>query len=98
MSLRIVFMTSAINVGWGWPHLLSNYTLSMNKLKRAKIMLGIVAFRLFMSGVTVWPAVSELKMAVRMVWGDGESAGVLHSFILQAIEWLESVEENYSFM
>jgi hypothetical protein len=70
----------------------------MNKLKRAKIMLGIVAFGLFLSGVTVWPAVSELKMAVRMVWGDGEPDGVLHSFILQAIDGLESVEENFSFM
>ena len=61
-------------------------------------MLGIVAFGLFMSGVTVWPAVPELKMAVRLVWGDGEPTGVLHSFILQAIEGLESVEENYPFV
>jgi hypothetical protein len=70
----------------------------MNKLKRAKIMLGIIAFGLFMSGLTVWPAVPELKMAVRMVWGDGEPTGVLHGFILQAIEGIESVEENYPFM
>jgi len=70
----------------------------MNKLKRAKIMLGIVAFGLFMSGVTVWPAVPELKTVVRVVWGDGEPVGVLHGFILQAIEGLESVEENYPFM
>jgi hypothetical protein len=70
----------------------------MNKLKRAKIMLGIVVFGLFMSGVTVWPAVPELKIVVRVVWGDGEPTGVLHSFILQAIEGLESVDENYPFM
>lgn len=61
-------------------------------------MLGIVAFGLFMSGVTVWPAVPELKMAVRTIWGDGEPAGVLHSFVLQTIEGLESVEASYSFM
>jgi len=61
-------------------------------------MLGIVVFGLVMSGVTIWPAIPELKMAVRIVWGDGESAGVLHSFILQAIDGLESVEANYPFM
>ena len=61
-------------------------------------MLGIIVFGLVMSGITVWPAVPELKMAVRVVWGDGESTGVLHSFVLQAIEGLESVEANYPFM
>ena len=61
-------------------------------------MLGIIVFGLVMSGITVWPAVPELKMAVRIVWGDGESTSVLHSFVLQAIEGLESVEANYPFM
>ncbi len=61
-------------------------------------MLGIIVFGLVMSGITVWPAVPELKMAVRIVWGDGESTGVLHSFVLQVIEGLESVEANYPFM
>ncbi len=67
---------------------------NMNGLKRAKWMLGIVAFGLVLSGVTIWPAVPELRMAVHVVWGDGEPAGVLHSFILQAIDGLESVEAN----
>jgi hypothetical protein len=70
----------------------------MKDLKRAKWMLGIVAFGLVLSGVTIWPAVPELKMAVCIVWGDGEPAGVLHSFVLKAIEGLESVEANYPFM
>ena len=61
-------------------------------------MLGIIVFGLVMSGITVWPAVPELKIAVRIIWGDGEPSGVLHSFILQAIEGLESVEANYPFM
>lgn len=61
-------------------------------------MLGIVVFGLLVSGITVWPMVSELKMAVRIVWGDGEPDGVLHSFILRAIEGLESVEAEYPFM
>ena len=61
-------------------------------------MLGIVVFGLLVSGITVWPAVPELKLAVRIAWGDGEPTGVLHSFILQAIEGLESVEATYPFM
>jgi hypothetical protein len=36
----------------------------MKGLKRAKLMLAVVAFGLFVSGVTVWPAVPELKMAI----------------------------------
>ena len=70
----------------------------MNDVKRAKWMLGIVVFGLFMSGVTVWPAVPELKMAVRIIWGDDEPTGVLHSFIIRSIEGLKSVEVNYPFM
>mgnify|MGYP001043519879 CR=1 FL=1 len=61
-------------------------------------MLGIVVFGLVVSGITIWPAVPELKMAVRVVWGDSESTGVLHSFILRSIEGLKSVEANYPFM
>lgn len=61
-------------------------------------MLGIVAFGLVVSGITIWPAVPELKIAVRIVWGDSQPAGVLHSFVLQAIEGLESVEAKHPFM
>jgi len=39
----------------------------MSGLKRAQWMLGIVVFGLVVSGVTVWPAVPELKMAVHIV-------------------------------
>ena len=61
-------------------------------------MLGIVAFGLLVSGVTVWPAVWELKTAVRIAWGDGAPAGSLHQFVLQAIAGLEHVGANYPFM
>ncbi len=61
-------------------------------------MLGMVAFGLVVSGVTVWPAIPELKIAVRIVWGDGEPVGALHGFILRTIEGLQSVEANYPFM
>ncbi len=67
-------------------------------LKRAKWMLGMVVFGLVVSGVTVWPAIPELKTAVRIVWGDGEPAGALHGFILRTIEGIQSVEANYPFM
>ncbi|MHC4167441.1 MAG: hypothetical protein ACYSWQ_10825 [Planctomycetota bacterium] len=61
-------------------------------------MLGVVVFGLLVSGITVWPAVSELKWAVGIAWPDAAPTGVLHSFVLQAIEGLESVEANYPFM
>jgi hypothetical protein len=70
----------------------------MHNLRRAKVMLAIVAFGLLVSGVTVWPAVAELKTAVRVVWGDAEPAGELHAFVLRAIEGLEAVEAEYPFM
>jgi len=61
-------------------------------------MLGIVAFGLLVSGVTVWPALAELKLAVRVAWGGGEATDGLHRFVRQAIEGLESVEATYPFM
>ena len=70
----------------------------MNNLKRAKLMLGIIVFGLLVSGITVWPAVPELKLAVRIAWGNAEPTSVLHGFVLKAIEGLESVEANYPFM
>jgi len=70
----------------------------MTDLKRAKWLLGIVALGLLLSGVTVWPAVSELKLAVHMIWGDGAPTGVLHSFVLQVIDGLQTTNAQYPFM
>ena len=61
-------------------------------------MLSIVVFGLLVSGITVWPAIAELKCAVHVAWGDIEPEGQLHAFILRAIEGLEYVQENYPFM
>jgi hypothetical protein len=61
-------------------------------------MLGLVAVGLFLSGVTVWPAAWELRTAVRMVWGDGEATGVLHAFLLQVLQAIDSISANYAFM
>ena len=67
-------------------------------MKRAKIMLGIIVFGLLLSGVTVWPAVPELKAAVRVVWGDAAPGGTLHGFVLRAIDGLETTRAAYPFM
>ena len=61
-------------------------------------MLGIVAFGLFVSGVTVWPAIWELKTGVHLIWGDGEPTGVVHGFVMKSIAALESVKANYPFL
>ena len=61
-------------------------------------MLVIVVFGLLVSGITIWPAVPELKIAVNMIWGEAEPAGELHTFLLASIEGLELVENDYPFM
>jgi hypothetical protein len=70
----------------------------MGGLTRAKWMLGIVATGLFLSGVTIWPAITELKTAVRLLWGDAPATGELHTFLLKAIEGLETANTRYPFM
>ncbi len=70
----------------------------MKDLKRAKLMIGIVVFGLLVSAITIWPAIFELKLAVRMIWGDAEPTSVLHGFVVQAIHGLEAMEANYPFM
>ncbi len=70
----------------------------MKSTRRAKWMLGLVAFGLFLSGVTIWPAIPELKAAVALAWGSGEPKGVLHAFVLNAIAGLEDMNARYPFM
>ena len=60
----------------------------MKSPKRAKVMLWIVAFGLFVSGVTVWPAIPELKFAIHLFWGDAEPTGEVHRFTVQILESL----------
>lgn len=61
-------------------------------------MLWIVAIGLFLSGVTVWPAVPGLEFLVHLVWGDSPPAGELHRFTLRVIEGLRHTKENYEFL
>jgi hypothetical protein len=70
----------------------------MDNLKRARVMLGIVAVGLLLSGVTIWPASWELQTLVDVAWGPGESTGVMHGFILRAIEAIERVGVEYPFL
>jgi hypothetical protein len=70
----------------------------MNALGRVKLMLGIVAFGLFVSGVTVWPAVWELKTAVHLVWGDGPPTSTIHGFVVRSIAALVDVDSRYPFL
>ncbi len=69
----------------------------MRELQRAKWMLAIVAFGLFVSGVTIWPAAWELKTAVRLLWGDAAPEGTLHRFVAQTIDAMEVIGEEYPF-
>ena len=70
----------------------------MRTIVRAKWMLGIVATGLFISGVTVWPAVTELKMGVHLIWGDLATTGEFHRFLLRAIAALEDTNVRYPFL
>ncbi len=70
----------------------------MTNLKRAKFMLAAVVFGLFVSGVTVWPIVAELKAGVSMVWGDAEPTGELHAFVVNTIEGLKTAETDCPFL
>jgi len=70
----------------------------MNQLTRAKWMLAIVSLGLFVSGVTVWPAIAELKLAVSLLWGDAASVGGLHEFVLEIIAALEAVNRDYPYL
>ena len=61
-------------------------------------MLGVIVFGLLVSGITVWPAVPELRIAVEIVWGGGAPTDGLHGFVMHAIERLEFVQAHYPFM
>ena len=67
-------------------------------MKRARWMISIVVFGLFVSGVTVWPAIPGLTWLVDLLWGDAEAGGVIHAFLLRSIEGLEYVQAHYAFL
>lgn len=65
---------------------------------RARVMLAIVSFGLFLAGVTIWPATWELKTFVELVWGNSEPTGTLHRFIVETIVALEMLGADYPFL
>ena len=68
------------------------------RIGRARAMLAIVSFGLFMSGVTIWPAAWELKVCVELIWGNSEPTGTLHRFIVETIAALEMLGAEYPFL
>jgi len=70
----------------------------MKSLKSAKYMIGIVAFDLLVSSVTIRPMVNELKLMVRIIGGDSAATGHLHGFLLRIIEGIEEVNAAYPFL
>lgn len=68
------------------------------KTTRAKLMLAIVSFGLFMSGVTIWPGIWELRLLVDLVWGAGEPSGALHRFLVETIAALQMLVQDYPFL
>ena len=67
-------------------------------MRRAKWMIAIVALGLLVSGVTVWPAVPELELAQEIAWGGERGEGDIAGFVDEAIEGLQSTEEQYPFL
>ncbi len=68
------------------------------RIGRARVMLAIVSFGLFMSGVTIWPASWELTTIVDLLWGNAEPTGTLHRFLVGTIDALEMLAADYPFM
>lgn len=61
-------------------------------------MLGIVAFGLFVSGVTIWPAIPELALALRVLEWLGLQATGLHAFLSGVAGTLEMVNRDYPYV
>ncbi len=63
-------------------------------LRRIRLLLGLVAFGLFLSGVTIWPAYAELS------WLSNASGGLppLQAWILRCLTGLEETGKAYPFL
>lgn len=64
-------------------------------MPRAKWMLYFVAFGLFISGVTVWPAIPELKLGLKILEPTGGLTAPLQEFVKKIITGLEGVERDF---
>lgn len=58
-------------------------------------MLIIVSFGLFVSGVTVWPAVSELRIALGILESIGLGGSDLHNFVEQIRNSLIAINQEH---
>ena len=68
--------------------------MTLRDRHRTRRLLGLVAAGLFVSGVTVWPALPELR------WLAGITTGLpaLHAWILTCIAGLEATGRDYPFL
>ncbi|HUT52732.1 MAG TPA: hypothetical protein VM658_05020 [bacterium] len=68
-------------------------------LTRVRVMLGIVAAGLFLSGMTCYFLPWELRTVIDVVWGRGEGAGAfmpqMHAFILKMEQAVLMVRSDY---
>ncbi len=69
-----------------------------NDLRRARVMLAIVAFGLLVSGVTIWPASWELRTGIRLLWGGAEPSGTLHAFVVRVRDAYETIRVRQPFL
>ncbi len=63
-------------------------------LRRARLLLGLVALGLFLSGVTIFPAIPELTWFATTV----EGFPTLHAWIATVIRALEDTRVRYPFL
>jgi hypothetical protein len=61
-------------------------------------MIGIVVFGLLISGVTVWPAILEVKLLLNLIWGDAPASSEIHRFGLDVLAALEHMKAETPFM
>ncbi len=67
----------------------------MNRdLARIRLLLALVAFGLFVSGVTVWPALAELHWFASLTTG----LPILHAWLLRCLTGLEETGKAYPFL
>ena len=66
----------------------------MKELTRIRLLLGLVAFGLFVSGVTIWPAFAELS------WLSNAAGGLppLQSWLLRCLTGLKETGKAYPFL
>ncbi len=76
--------------------------MKSNDLREARFLILIVAVGLFLSGVTIFPAIPELRWLVRILGGEGPpGAGPLpelHAWISTVLSALEETSRSHPYL